>query len=67
MASLDKLIARRDHLLLPGHGGPVKHPLSFMRALKTHRRMRALLTEEQVKRYDELRGHGGDQHQHRKH
>ena len=25
--------------------------------LETHRRMRALLTEEQVKRYDELRGH----------
>ena len=40
MASLDKLIARRDHLLLPGHGGPVKHPLTFLRALKTHRRMR---------------------------
>jgi Spy/CpxP family protein refolding chaperone len=29
--------------------------------LETHRRMRALLTEEQVKRYDALRGH------HRKH
>lgn len=31
--------------------------------LETHRRMRALLTEEQVKRYDVLRGH----RQHRKH
>ncbi|KRB50009.1 MBL fold metallo-hydrolase [Rhizobium sp. Root708] len=40
MASLDKLIARRDRLLLPGHGGPVRKPVSFMRALKTHRRMR---------------------------
>lgn len=40
MASLDKLIARRDRLLLPGHGGPVRKPISFMRALKTHRRMR---------------------------
>jgi Spy/CpxP family protein refolding chaperone len=26
--------------------------------LETHRRMRALLTDEQVKRYDELRGYG---------
>jgi hypothetical protein len=26
--------------------------------LETHRRMRALLTEEQVRRYDELRGYG---------
>ena len=35
--------------------------------LETHRRMRALLTEEQVKRYDALRGHGADKpgHQHR--
>lgn len=38
--------------------------------LETHRRMRALLTEEQVKRYDHLRGysapggHGGTQHKH---
>ena len=28
--------------------------------LETHRRMRALLTEEQVKRYDELRGYSPD-------
>jgi hypothetical protein len=27
--------------------------------LETHRRMRALLTDAQVKRYDELRGYGG--------
>jgi len=40
MASLDKLITRHDRLLLPGHGGPVRKPISFMRALKTHRRMR---------------------------
>jgi hypothetical protein len=37
--------------------------------LETHRRMRALLSEEQVRRYDTLRGYGGSgtQHQHRKH
>ena len=37
--------------------------------LETHRRMRALLNEDQVKRYDTLRGYGssGTPHQHRKH
>ena len=36
--------------------------------LETHRRMRALLSEEQVKRYDTLRGYSsGTPHQHRKH
>jgi Spy/CpxP family protein refolding chaperone len=35
--------------------------------LETHRRMRALLTEEQVRRYDELRGYtaGKPAHPHR--
>lgn len=32
--------------------------------LETHRRMRALLTDEQVKRYDELRGYAKGQHRH---
>ncbi|MDM9626720.1 MBL fold metallo-hydrolase [Rhizobium sp. S152] len=40
MASLDKLIARKDRILFPGHGGPVQKPVTFMRAMKTHRRMR---------------------------
>jgi hypothetical protein len=36
--------------------------------LETHRRMRALLSDEQVKRYDELRGYSGTKgHQHKKH
>lgn len=37
--------------------------------LETHRRMRALLNEDQVRRYHTLRGYGpsGTQHQHRKH
>ena len=37
--------------------------------LETHRRMRALLSEDQVKRYDELRGYGKGTtpHPHRKH
>ncbi|MBY5314356.1 MBL fold metallo-hydrolase [Rhizobium leguminosarum] len=37
MASLERLIARDDRLLLPGHGGPVTQPASFLRALKAHR------------------------------
>ncbi|MGR9174677.1 MBL fold metallo-hydrolase [Rhizobium leguminosarum] len=37
MASLDRLIAREDRLLLPGHGGPVMQPAGFLRALKAHR------------------------------
>jgi len=37
--------------------------------LEAHLRMRALLSDEQVKRYDTLRGYeaGGAQHHHRKH
>ncbi|MHC2456692.1 glyoxylase-like metal-dependent hydrolase (beta-lactamase superfamily II) [Rhizobium leguminosarum] len=37
MESLDRLIARDDRLLLPGHGGPVMEPAGFLRALKAHR------------------------------
>ena len=46
MASLERLIARQDRLLLPGHGGPVMEPASFLPALKAHRlkRERAILT-----------------------
>jgi glyoxylase-like metal-dependent hydrolase (beta-lactamase superfamily II) len=40
MASLDRLIAREDNVLLPGHGGPVSNPRAFMRGLKAHRKMR---------------------------
>jgi glyoxylase-like metal-dependent hydrolase (beta-lactamase superfamily II) len=40
MASLDRMLERDDKLLLPGHGGPVTRPRSFMRGLKTHRKMR---------------------------
>ncbi|MGO7975622.1 MBL fold metallo-hydrolase [Rhizobium ruizarguesonis] len=37
MASLDRLIARDDRLLLPGHGGAVTQPSTFLKALKAHR------------------------------
>jgi glyoxylase-like metal-dependent hydrolase (beta-lactamase superfamily II) len=41
MASLDKLIARKDGLYLPGHGGVIDNPNRFVRGLRSHRRMRA--------------------------
>ncbi|MGR9343758.1 MBL fold metallo-hydrolase [Rhizobium leguminosarum] len=37
MASLERLMKRDDRLLLPGHGGPVTEPSTFLRALKAHR------------------------------
>jgi glyoxylase-like metal-dependent hydrolase (beta-lactamase superfamily II) len=41
MASLDRLIARKDNLYLPGHGGAIEQPNRFVRGLRSHRRMRA--------------------------
>ncbi|TIU79466.1 MAG: MBL fold metallo-hydrolase, partial [Mesorhizobium sp.] len=52
MASLDRLIERDDRLLLPGHGGPVTAPRSFMRELKTHRRMREQAILERIRSGD---------------
>ncbi len=49
MASLDRLIERDDRLLLPGHGGPVTAPRSFMRGLKTHRKMRERAILERIR------------------
>ncbi|WP_062011208.1 MBL fold metallo-hydrolase [Aureimonas sp. AU4] len=40
MASLDRLMPRRETRYLPGHGGPVERPQVLLRALRTHRRMR---------------------------
>ncbi|MCR4268277.1 MBL fold metallo-hydrolase [Nitratireductor sp. ZSWI3] len=52
MASLDKLLARDDRLLLPGHGGPVTQPGRFMRGLKAHRKMRERAILERITRGD---------------
>jgi glyoxylase-like metal-dependent hydrolase (beta-lactamase superfamily II) len=52
MASLDKLVARDDRLYLPGHGGPVTQPGAFVRALRTHRRMRESAIVERLKAGD---------------
>ncbi|MBL8568821.1 MAG: MBL fold metallo-hydrolase [Phreatobacter sp.] len=40
MASLDKLRARSEDIFWPGHGGPVREPARFMRALAHHRKLR---------------------------
>lgn len=49
MASLDRLLAREDRLLLPGHGGALEEPAPFMRGLRTHRRMRERAILERLK------------------
>ena len=40
MASLDKLRGRAETIYWPGHGGPVREPQRFVRALIHHRRQR---------------------------
>jgi glyoxylase-like metal-dependent hydrolase (beta-lactamase superfamily II) len=40
MTSIAKLLERDDKIYWPGHGGPVREPRNFVRALIQHRRMR---------------------------
>jgi glyoxylase-like metal-dependent hydrolase (beta-lactamase superfamily II) len=40
MASLEKLRGRDETVYWPGHGGPVRDPQRFLRALIHHRRQR---------------------------
>ncbi|ACL59265.1 MBL fold metallo-hydrolase [Methylobacterium nodulans] len=40
MASLDRLRGRSEQVYWPGHGGPVREPQRFVRALSHHRRAR---------------------------
>ena len=40
LASLTKLLGRPDRIYWPGHGGPVREPQRFVRALLHHRRQR---------------------------
>lgn len=49
MQSLDKLIARNDTLLLPGHGGAITEPTEFMRGLKEHRLAREAAVLERLR------------------
>jgi glyoxylase-like metal-dependent hydrolase (beta-lactamase superfamily II) len=52
MASLDKLVQRDDTLYLPGHGGPVTKPSKFVRALKTHRKLREAAIFDRIRKGD---------------
>jgi glyoxylase-like metal-dependent hydrolase (beta-lactamase superfamily II) len=52
MASLERLLQREDAIYLPGHGGPVTKPRSFVRALKTHRRLREATILERLRKGD---------------
>ena len=54
MASLEMLLARDDRLYLPGHGGPVGEPASFLRGLRTHRKMRERAVKERIRKGDRL-------------
>ncbi len=54
MASLDRLLERNDRLYLPGHGGPVTEPQAFVRALRTHRRLRERAVLERIRKGDRL-------------
>lgn len=54
MASLDRLLERDDRLYLPGHGGAVTEPQAFVRALRTHRRMRERAVLERIIKGDRL-------------
>jgi glyoxylase-like metal-dependent hydrolase (beta-lactamase superfamily II) len=52
MASLERLLERNDRLYLPGHGGPVTEPQAFVRALRTHRRLRERAVLERIRKGD---------------
>jgi glyoxylase-like metal-dependent hydrolase (beta-lactamase superfamily II) len=46
--SLERLLARQDKILLPGHGPLLREPRSYMRALLAHRRQREAAIAEVV-------------------
>ena len=52
MASLESLLSRDDRIYFPGHGGPVREPASFLRGLRTHRRMRERAVLERIRSGD---------------
>ena len=54
MTSVDKLLERDDRIFFPGHGGPVKEPTSFLRGLRTHRRMRERAVLERIRAGDRV-------------
>lgn len=54
MASLQKLRGRGERLYLPGHGGPVANPKTFVKALIAHRKMRERAILQRLRGGDQL-------------
>lgn len=54
MTSVEKLLSRDDRIFLPGHGGPVREPASFLRGLRAHRRMRERAVLERIRAGDRM-------------
>jgi glyoxylase-like metal-dependent hydrolase (beta-lactamase superfamily II) len=52
MVSLDRLAERDEAIYLPGHGGTVKKPRQFVRALRTHRKMREAAVLDRIRKGD---------------
>lgn len=52
MKSLDVLIMRDDTLYFPGHGGPVRNPDQYVRALRSHRSLRESAILSRLKKGD---------------
>ncbi len=50
IASLQKLLARKDRVLWPAHGGPVREPAPFLRAFIAHREEREAAIAECLRR-----------------
>ena len=50
MGSLEKMIARTDKILFPGHGGPVRDPATYLADLKAHRLGREKAVLDQIAR-----------------
>ncbi len=53
MASLEKLLLRKDVLYLPGHGAPIAKPHRFLRGLRAHRKIRERAILERIMQGDE--------------
>ncbi|MBY6241138.1 MBL fold metallo-hydrolase [Methylosinus sp. Sm6] len=53
VSSLEKLRARDDRLYWPAHGGPVREPQRYLRALLHHRRQRELAIMQRLGEGDE--------------
>lgn len=52
MDSLSRLIEREDRLYLPGHGGKIERPRSYLRGLQNHRKMRERAIVQRLEKGD---------------